>query len=309
MTRTRRPTMVVIGTGLAGAKVVEETIARAPDRFQIRMFGAEPHGTYNRILLSSVLGGFKDPQQLWLNPLEWYEKNGVFVHAGVRAESIDRTQRTVTGAGGKVIEPYDFLVLATGSRPFVPPMEGTDKEGVFVFRTLEDCDAIADYARQHQRAVVIGGGLLGLEAARGLLSHGVEVTVVEVAPQLMIQQLDPTAAGLLQRKMEAMGVRVRLSTSTTQILGDGRVAALRFQDGSTLDTDMVVISCGIRPNIDEAKAAGLQVDPAIFAVGECAQHRGKVYGLVDPIYEQARLLAVVLSKITNPKSESPNSKS
>jgi NAD(P)H-nitrite reductase large subunit len=311
--------MVVIGTGLAGAKVVEETIARAPDRFQIRMFGAEPHGTYNRILLSSVLGGFTDPKQLWLNPLEWYEKNGVFVHAGVRAESIDRTQRTVTGAGGKVVEPYDILVLATGSRPFVPPMEGTDKEGVFVFRTLEDCDAIAGYARQRQRAVVIGGGLLGLEAARGLLSHGVEVTVVEVAPQLMIQQLDPTAAGLLQCKMETMGVRVRLGMSTTHLLGDGQVTGLRFQDGSTLDTDMVVISCGIRPNVDEAKAAGLQVeraivvddqlrtsDPAIFAVGECAQHRGKVYGLVDPIYEQARVLVDVLARITNSKSETTN---
>lgn len=300
--------MVVIGTGLAGAKVVEETIARAPGRFQIRMFGAEPHGTYNRILLSSVLGGFKDPQQLWLNPLEWYEKNEIFVHAGVRAESIDRNQRTVIGAAGKVTEPYDILVLATGSRPFVPPMEGTNKEGVFVFRTLEDCDAIAGYTRQRQRAVVIGGGLLGLEAARGLLSHGVEVTVVEVAPQLMIQQLDPTAAGLLQRKMEAMGVRVRLGTTTTHLLGNGRVSGLRFQDDSTLDTDMVVISCGIRPNVDEAKAAGLHVeravvvddqlrtsDPAIFAVGECAQHRGKVYGLVDPIYEQARVLAAVLS--------------
>jgi len=306
--------MVVIGTGMAGAKVVEETIARAPGRFQIRMFGAEPHGTYNRILLSSVLGGFKDPNQLWLNPLEWYEKNDVFVHAGVRAESIDRTQRTVIGAGGKVTEPYDILVLATGSRPFVPPMEGTNKEGVFVFRTLEDCDAIAAYARQCQRAVVIGGGLLGLEAARGLLSHGVEVTVVEVAPQLMIQQLDSTAAGLLQRKMEAMGVRVRLSTATTHLLGDSRVAGLRFQDGTTLDTGMVVISCGIRPNVDEAKAAGLQVeravvvddrlrtsDPAIFAVGECAQHRGKVYGLVDPIYEQARILAGVLANMEDGK--------
>jgi NAD(P)H-nitrite reductase large subunit len=302
--------LVVIGTGMAGAKVVEETIARVPSCFQVRMFGAEPHGTYNRILLSSVLGGFKDPNQLWLNPLEWYEKNNVFVHAGVRAESIDRTQRIVTGAGGKVVEPYDILVLATGSRPFVPPMEGADKHGVFVFRTLEDCDAIATFARQCQRAVVIGGGLLGLEAARGLLSHGVEVTVVEVAPQLMIQQLDATAAGLLQRKMETMGVRVRLATATTQLLGDGRVTGLRFQDGTTLDTDMVVISCGIRPNVVEAKAAGLDVDraivvddqlrtsdPAIFAVGECAQHRGKVYGLVDPIYEQARVLADVLSRI------------
>jgi NAD(P)H-nitrite reductase large subunit len=314
--------MVVIGTGMAGAKVVEETLARAPGRFQIRMFGAEPHGTYNRILLSSVLGGFKDPKQLWLNPLEWYEKNDVFVHAGVRAESIDRTQRAVIGAGGKVSEPYDFLVLAAGSRPFVPPMDGTNKEGVFVFRTLEDCDAIAAYARKCQRAVVIGGGLLGLEAARGLLSHGIEVTVVEVAPQLMIQQLDVTAAGLLQRKMEAMGVRVRPATATTHLLGDNRVTGLSFKDGTTLDTDMVVISCGIRPNIDEAKSAGLAVeravvvddqlrtsDPSIFAVGECAQHRGKVYGLVDPIYEQARVLAEVLAKISESKSEIRNGQS
>jgi NAD(P)H-nitrite reductase large subunit len=293
---------------MAGAKVVEEILSRAPDRFHIRMFGAEPHGTYNRILLSSVLGGFKDPKLLWLNPLEWYEKHGVVVHAGVMAEKIDRDKRTVIGAGGKVEEPYDILVLATGSRPFVPPMEGTHQQGVFVFRTLEDCDAIAAYARTCQRAVVIGGGLLGLEAARGLLSHDVEVTVVEVASHLMIQQLDPTGGALLKRKMEAMGVRVMLETTTTHLLGNGKVTGLRFKDDSTLDTDMVVISCGIRPNIEEAKAAGLQVeraivvddqlrtnDPVIFAIGECAQHRGKVYGLVDPIYDQARVLTEVLT--------------
>src|SRR5436190_11956404 len=246
MTKSRRPTIVVVGTGMAGAKVVEEIVTRQPNRFQLRMFGAEPHGTYNRILLSSVLGGFKDPKQLWLNPLEWYEKHRVTVHAGVKAEIIDRQRRIVVGAGGKVEEPFDFLVLATGSRPFVPPLEGTNQEGVFVFRTLEDCDHIAAYARNCQRAVVIGGGLLGLEAARGLLSHGLEVTVVEVAPHLMIQQLDPSAAVLLKRKMEAMGVRVLLNTATARLVGDGRVTGLSFKDGSTLDTDMVVISCSIR---------------------------------------------------------------
>jgi NAD(P)H-nitrite reductase large subunit len=298
--------------------VVEEIVGRAPDRFQLRMFGAEPRGTYNRILLSGVLGGFTDPKQLWLNPLEWYEKNGVAVHSGVKAERIDRERRVVIGGGGKVEEPYDILVLTTGSRPFVPPMEGTNKEGVFVFRTLEDCDQIAAYARSCQRAAVIGGGLLGLEAARGLLSHGVEVTVVEVAPHLMIQQLDPTGAGLLKRKMETMGVRVLLGTTTSQLLGDGKVTGLRFQDGSTIDTDMVVISCGIRPNIDEARAAGLVVDraivvddqlrtndPSIFAVGECAQHRGKIYGLVDPIYEQARVLAEVILGTEDRGSKKP----
>jgi len=284
-----RPALVVVGTGMAGAKVVEEVLARAPTRFSIRMFGAEPHGTYNRILLSSVLGGFQDPARLWLNPLDWYEAHGVFVHAGVRAEAIDRDRRLVVGAGGKVAEPYDVLVLATGSRPFVPPLEGTGHQGVFVFRTLEDCAAIGRYAQDCDRAVVLGGGLLGLEAARGLLSHGLDVTVVEVAPQLLSQQLDERGAEVLRLKLEELGVRFLLQTAATELLGeDGPVTAVRFRDGGTLDTDMVVISCGIRPNVDEARAAGLLVekaivvdnqlrtsDPAIHAVGECAQHRGR----------------------------------
>ena len=309
MIQSRGPVLVIAGTGMAGAKVVEEVLAREPDHFSIRMFGAEPHGTYNRILLSGVLGGFTEPNQLWLNPLEWYERHGIFVHRGVKAEVIDRRRRVVVGGGGKVEEPYDVLVMATGSRPFVPPIEGINQKGVFVFRTLDDCEKIAAHARECSRAVVIGGGLLGLEAARGLLSHGLEVTVVEVAPHLMIQQLDATSGALLKRKLEAMGVRVLLETATTHLLGEGRVTAVRFQDGTILKTDMVVISCGIRPNVEEARAAGLNVekaivvddqlrtsDPAIFAVGECAQHRGKLYGLVDPVYEQARTLADVLTQ-------------
>lgn len=306
----KRPTMIVAGTGMAGAKVVEEVLARDPDRYQIRLFGAEPHGTYNRILLSGVLGGSHDPQQLWLNPLDWYEGRGIRVHAGVRVETIDRNRQIVAGRGGKVEEPYDVLVLATGSRPFVPPLEGTRQQGVFVFRTLDDCAAISSYAQECDRAAVIGGGLLGLEAARGLLSHGLEVTVLEVAPHLMVQQLDAAGGELLKRKLEAMGVRVIVKTITTHIVGEnGRVCGLRFQDGSTMETDMVVLSCGIRPNIEEARAAGLAVeraivvddqlrttDPSIFAVGECAQHRGRLYGLVDPVYEQARVLADVLTE-------------
>jgi NAD(P)H-nitrite reductase large subunit len=308
MIQARRPALVIAGTGMAGAKLVEEVLARDPDRFNIRMFGAEPHGTYNRILLSSYLGGFAPPEQLWLNPMEWYESRRVFVHAGVKAETINRERQLVVGGGGKVEEPYDLLVLATGSRPFVPPMEGTNQQGVFVFRTLDDCHTIAAYAQDCERAVVIGGGLLGLEAARGLLSHGLEVTVVEVAPHLMVQQLDPAGGALLKRKLEAMGLRVLLEKATTHLLGDGRVAGLQFKDGSTLDTDMVVISCGIRPNTEVAKAAGITVDRAIvvddqmrtndlaiYSIGECAQHRGKLYGLVDPVYEQARVLADVLT--------------
>jgi NAD(P)H-nitrite reductase large subunit len=309
MSRSSRETLLVAGTGMAGAKVVEEVLAREPDRFQIRMFGAELHGTYNRILLSTVLGGFQDAKQLWLNPLEWYESRGIHVHTGVKAETIDRDNHLVMGGNGKVAEPYDLLVLATGSRPFVPPIEGTQLEGVFVFRTIDDCAAISKYALDCERAAVIGGGLLGLEAARGLLSRGLEVTVVEVAPQLMIQQLDAVGGELLGRQLEAMGVRVLVKTATTQIIGDnGRAIGLRFEDGGMLEADMVVISCGIRPNTDEARAAGLAVekaivvddqlrtsDPAIFAVGECAQHRGKMYGLVDPVYEQARVLADVVT--------------
>ncbi|HZT81535.1 MAG TPA: FAD-dependent oxidoreductase, partial [Gemmataceae bacterium] len=263
MIQARRPTLVVIGTGMAGAKVVEELLARDPDRFQVRMFGAEPHGTYNRILLSHVLGGHQDPARLWLNPLEWYEEHGVFVHAGVKAEAIDRKEQVVTGAGGKVVEPYDALVLATGSRPFVPPLDGADKKGVFVFRTLDDCEKIAGWAQDSDRAVVLGGGLLGLEAARGLLSHGLDVTVVELAPHLMPQQLDASGGALLRRKLEVLGLHFALGTSVTHVLGDGRVTGVRFKDGTTLDAEMVVISCGIRPNVEVAKEAGLAVERAI----------------------------------------------
>jgi NAD(P)H-nitrite reductase large subunit len=301
----QRPALVVVGTGMAGARLVEEVIARAPDRFTIRMFGAERHAAYNRLLLSSVLGGWADPEQLWIAQPDWYDKRGIFVHAGVRAEVIDREHRTVTGR--HVDEPYDYLVLATGSRPFVPPLDGTDLNGVFVFRSLDDCAAIAARAQEGSRAVVLGGGLLGLEAARGLLSQDLEVTVLETAPHLMPQQLDATAGALLQHKLEAMGVRVLVGTTAAKLLGNEVVTGVQLVDGHVLQTDMVVISCGIRANTEEARAAGLAVeraivvddqlrtsDPSVFALGECAQHRGTVYGLVDPAYEQARVLADVL---------------
>jgi nitrite reductase (NADH) large subunit len=309
MIRAARDTLVVLGTGMAGAKVVEEVLARDPDRYSIRMFGAEPHGTYNRILLSTYLGGFEESNRLWLNPLEWYEQRGVYVHAGVKADTIDRKEHVVIGGGGKVVEPFDRLVIATGSRPLVPPLEGADLKGAFVFRTLDDCHAIATHAQDSDAAVVLGGGLLGLEAARGLLSHGLSVTVVEIAPHLMAQQLDPAGGELLRHKLEDMGVRVLCGTAAAALVGEGgAVSGVRLRDGSVLDTDMVVISCGIRPNVEVAREAGLAVeravvvddqlrtsDPAAYAVGECAQHRGKVYGLVDPVYEQARVLADVLS--------------
>jgi nitrite reductase (NADH) large subunit len=310
MIQAARQALVVVGTGLAGAKVVEEVLARAPDAFTIRMFGAEPHGTYNRVLLSRLLGGFQDPAPFWLNPPEWYEGRGVLARHGVKADAIDPRRRVVVGGNGRVEEPYDALVLATGSRPFVPPAEGVNQQGVFVFRTLDDCEAIAAYADHCDQAVVLGGGVLGLEAARALLSHDLQVTVVEAEPHLMPRQLDPVGGELLRSQLEALGVRVLLSRQTTHLLGGGRVTGLRFADGSALETEMVVIACGVRPNVEEARAAGLLVDRAvvvddqfrtsessIYALGDCAQHRGKLYGLAEPLHEQARVLADVLTGV------------
>lgn len=315
MIRQRRDALVVIGTGMAGVRVVEEILARAPDRFTITMFGDEPHASYNRIQLSAVLGRFKSASDILLHPPDWYDRHGIRLHAGVRAERIDRQRRVVVGrpAGSDqrhfaIEQPYDALILATGSRPFVPPLDGLERRGVFVFRTLADCEAIAERAGQAKKAVVLGGGLLGLEAARGLLGHGVEVTVVEAAAYLMPQQLDPAAAAVLRQTMEGMGVRVLLEKQAARVLGNGVVEGIQFRDGAAVDADLVVVSCGIRPHVELAREAGLAVqrgivvddqmrtsDADIFAVGECAEHRGRVYGLVEPLYEQGRVLADVLS--------------
>lgn len=317
MIRERTESLVVIGNGMAGARVVEEILERDPDRFTITMFGDELYGNYNRIQLSGVLGGFTDPEGIVLNTLEWYERNRIRLHAGVRADRIDRDHRVVVGraiqahgmrSSVELGEPYHKLIIATGSRPFVPPLEGSDKAGVFVFRTIEDCGAIAAAAQAAQRAVVIGGGLLGLEAARGLLSHNVEVTVVEVAGHLMPQQLDPPSGAILKQKMEAMGVRVLVGTQAARILGEKQVTGIEFRDGSQLDAQMVVVSCGIRPNSEIAKNSGLAVgraivvddqmrssDEDIFGVGECVEHRGRIYGLVEPLYEQAKVLADLIT--------------
>jgi nitrite reductase (NADH) large subunit len=324
---------------MAGARVVEEILKRAPEEFEITMFGAEPYGNYNRILLSNVLNGSQSPTEIFMNPLSWYRENNIRLHAGVKAERIDRERRVVVGralrkdataysakaeteAGTvEVEEPYDNVIIATGSRPFVPPMEGFEGEGSFLFRTIDDCSRIADYARNNSRAVVIGGGLLGLEAARGLLTHGVEVTVIEASPLLMSVQLDPEAADLLRKTIEGMGIRVICSTITTKIVrSEGRITHLEFKDGSTLETDMVVVSTGIRPITEIATASALTVnrgivcddqmrtsDPNIFGVGECIEHHGQLYGLVDPIWEQASVLADVITGV-KPDSEYHGSK-
>jgi nitrite reductase (NADH) large subunit len=303
--------LVVVGNGMAGARTVEEILARGgSERFDIVMFGDEPYGNYNRILLSEVLNGTRETSDIFLNSLPWYEENQIRLHAGVRAREIHRHSRHVVG-DGDVVEPYDDLIVATGSVPFVPPMEGLtlsdgkQKPGIFVFRTLDDCRDIAAYAQGKKVAAVIGGGLLGLEAARGLQNFGLEVNVIHLGDYLMGQQLDAPAGAILGSTLAALGIRVLLGKNTKTILGAERVTGLRFADGQELDCDLVVISTGIRANASLAARAGLTVergivvdnqmrsvdDPHVYAVGECAQHRGKVYGLVAPLWEQAKVLA------------------
>jgi len=309
---SKREKLIVVGNGMAGARAVEEILQRGgADMFEITMFGEEPHGNYNRISLSNVLAGSEDPAAIFLNPLDWYEENAIALHAGVRVTAVDRFAREVTADDGTV-HPYDKLIIATGSRPFFPPIPGLlgdherPRPGVFGFRNIADTEQMLDSASGATRAAVIGGGLLGLEAARGLLERGLEVHVVHRAEHLMNVQLDGQAAAILRRGVEELGIHVHLDTSTTRFEGEGgRVSGLQFGDGSTLDCDMVVVTAGIRPNVELATSAGLEVEraivvddamravdePDIYVVGECAQHRGQVYGLVAPLWEQAVVLA------------------
>jgi nitrite reductase (NADH) large subunit len=302
--------LVVVGNGMAGARAVEEVLARDKDRFEIVMFGAEPYGNYNRILLSNILSGAQDASEIFINPLDWYEENDVKLHTGARVSEIDRAAKVVISENG-IRERFDKLLIATGSRAFIPPMAGINlpdgniKPGVFGFRTIDDCNAIVLKAKQSRRAAVIGGGLLGLEAARGLLNHGCEVHVVHLAGHLMEMQLDTTGGAILRSSMEAMGVNVHLKKLTSEVLGEDTVTGLGFKDGTTLDCDMVVVSAGIRPNSEIGLRCGLTVeraivvdnhmrsvsDPNVYVVGECAQHRGRVYGLVAPLWEQAKVFA------------------
>lgn len=302
-TPVTRQKLVIIGNGMAGARLAEDVLAADPDRrFDVVVFGDEPYGNYNRILLSNVLNGAQDAKEIFLNPLAWYADNGVTLHAGKRVTRVDREKKVVYADG--IEESYDALVFATGSKPFVPPIQGTTLHGVFVFRTLDDCRNIAEYAKGRKTAVVIGGGLLGLEAAKGLMTHDVAVTVVEMAPWLMSVQLDEAGGKVLLQTIEKLGITAKTAASTKEFVGETHVRAVRFADGTEILADMVVISAGIRPNVELAKECGLAVeraivvddslqtsDPSIFGAGECVQHRGMVYGLVAPIWEQTKVLA------------------
>ncbi|WP_322012894.1 nitrite reductase large subunit NirB [Paraburkholderia sp. J12] len=300
-----KPKLVVIGNGMAGIRTLEELLAIAPNHYDITVFGAEPHPNYNRILLSPVLAGEQNFDDIVLNPLDWYAEHGIRLHLGKRVEHIDRVRRRVIAADGTEA-PYDRLLIATGSTPFIPPVPGHTLDGVITYRDIKDTQTMIDAAAVKQHAVVIGGGLLGLEAANGLKLRGMDVTVVHLANTLLERQLDATAGKLLQRSLEARGLRFLLSKSTAEVLGNetGVVTGVRFADGETLPTDLVVMAAGIRPNTALAESAGLHCargivvddamqtyDPRIYAVGECVNHRGIAYGLVAPLFEQAKVCA------------------
>jgi nitrite reductase (NADH) large subunit len=304
--------LVVIGNGMAGARAVEEVLARGGgEQFEISMFGDEPYGNYNRILLSNVLNGTQDAADIFLNPLAWYKENNIRLYAGTQVNMINRYAKNVRAAETGMIVPYDKLLIATGSRAYIPPIEGlinsdgSLKQGAFAFRTIDDCHAIIRKARESRRAVVIGGGLLGLEAARGLVNHGCDVHVVHLAAHLMEQQLDQTGGAILKTTIKNLGIHVHLEKSTKAVLGEDCITGLTFKDGTNLDCDLLIVSAGIKPNVALGVQSGLTVERAIvvddhmravedmsvYAVGECAQHRGRVYGLVAPLWEQAKVFA------------------
>ena len=304
-----RQHLVVVGNGMAGVKTLEELIALDPERYDITVFGAEPHTNYNRILLSPVLAGEMGLADIMLNGPLWYQMNGIRLHLGKRVTRIDRRRRFVIAHDGTEA-PYDRLLLATGSKPVVLPVPGAGLRGVLTYRDIADTEAMIRAAARHRRSLVIGGGLLGLEAANGLRARGMEVTVVHLMPWLMERQLDETAAGLLQATLEARGIAFRLGAQTVALVddGNGSVGAVRLKDGAELPADLVVMAAGIRPDIGLAQAAGLHCergivvsdtlqtfDPRIYAVGECVAHRGVAYGLVAPLYEMARVCATHLA--------------
>lgn len=305
--RIKKPALVVVGNGMAGMRTVEELLALAPDMYEVTVFGAEPRVNYNRIMLSPVLAGEKEFDEIVLHTREWYLENGITLHAGDPVVAIDRKRRVVRAQSGVEVA-YDRLLLATGSQPFIVPVPGAQLPGVVGFRDLDDVESMLAAAQKGGRAIVIGGGLLGLEAANGLMRRGMEVTVVHLTDSLLNQQLDSAASLLLKAALEVRGLRVMLSSQTAAILGQDKVEAVRFNDDSELPADLVVMAAGVRPNVALAREAGLHVeraivvddtlqtyDPRVYAVGECVQHRKNTFGLVAPIWDQARVCAAHLA--------------
>ncbi|MCJ2087112.1 FAD-dependent oxidoreductase [Methylobacterium sp. E-005] len=298
-----RERLVVVGNGMASLRFLERLTEGCPNRFDVTCVGAEPQAAYNRVLLSSLLGGEVDEAACAFRGLDWYEAHGIRLITGAPVTQIDRENGLVI-VGETQVLPFDKLVLAVGSLPIRLPKPGMDLPGIITFRDLADVAAIRRAAVQHARAIVIGGGLLGLEAAVGLARLGVDTTLLHVMDRLMERQLDHHAAGLVKRAMEARGIKVLLQADTARVEGAACVERLVLSDGTVLPADLVVMSVGVRPSVALAQAAGLATgrgitvddrmttsDPRIFALGECAEHRGLVYGLVEPAYEHADTLA------------------
>ena len=306
--------LVMIGNGMAGVRTLEELLKISPDLYDITVFGTEPYPNYNRILLSPVLAGEQTLDEIVLNSWEWYTDNHITLHAGWTVTSVDRVRRVVhaeNAAGEKISAEYDRLLIATGSNPFILPIPGKDLEGVIAYRDIADTNAMIDASKKYKRAVVIGGGLLGLEAANGLMLRGMDVSVIHVMPTLMERQLDSVAGKMLEKSLQERGLRFFMGGQTQALIGDqddgkgGRVMALQFKDGTEIPTDLVVMAVGIRPNTTLAEAMRLHVnrgivvtdtmqtvtDARIYSVGECAAHRGIAYGLVAPLFEQGKVAA------------------
>ena len=302
--------LIVIGSGMVGSRFIENLLklqeVEQERIYEIHVFNKEPTGGYNRIMLSLVLSGEKQIGEIMTHDEAWYCERGVTLHPATEIVGIDTEKQFVTAANGHTFE-YDKLVLATGSNPFIILVPGHDLPGVISFRDIQDVETMIDTAQQKKKAVVIGGGLLGLEAANGLMLRGMEVTVVHLMDTLMEMQLDRVTGQLLKASLEAKGLKFEMPAQTAKILGEERVTGIEFADGHQIEADLVVMAVGIRPNVGVANKIGLKVNrgivvddqlhtsaPNIYAVGECTEHRGQVYGLVAPLYEQAEVLANVL---------------
>ena len=301
--------LILIGNGMAGVRTLEEVIKMSPEKYDITVFGAEPYTNYNRIMLSPVLAGEKAFEDIVLNTQEWYDEHQIKLVSGDPVIKIDRIAQTVTAQSG-INVPYDRLLIATGSNPFIIPVPGHDKPGVIGFRDFEDVEKMLSASKNYKNAVVIGGGLLGLEAANGLMKNGMSVTVVHLLDSLMERQLDKPASAMLKASLEERGMSFMMEAQTAEILGEDRVTGVKFADGSKIDADLVVMAVGIRPNFALAQEAGIHCnrgivvndtmqtyDPRVYAVGECVEHRGMCYGLVAPLFDQAKVAANHLAEM------------
>ncbi|MFW2055926.1 nitrite reductase small subunit NirD [Acinetobacter haemolyticus] len=301
--------LVLIGNGLAGMRCLEDLLDMAPDRYDVTVIGEEPWGNYNRIMLSPVLSGEKTIDDIMLHPHAWYSDKGIKFIADDPAVKIDRTRKVVHTQNGESVD-YDRLIIATGSSPFIPPVQGVDLKGVISFRDIFDVNTMIQYAESKKNAVVIGGGLLGLEAAYGLVQRGMNVTVLHLMDRIMERQLDGRASSMLRHSIEQKGINIITEANTEALIGqDGHVSQVRLKDGTVLDADLVVFAVGIRPNIALAQSAGLRCnrgilvndtmqtfDPSIYAVGECIEHRNQTFGLVEPLWGQAFICATHLAE-------------